>query len=145
MRRKGKTSIISSRAKEVWAKAQEMEWVKEEPHGVLTEWLKNITMYRGLEDEAEQAQAAMLVWSIWESRNNKVFRDERFNTNSVLVRARRMAKEWSIRNDLVPGEEMEGGKTQKPKKSYLVRWEAPPESYIKINFDGSVRGKKDSY
>lgn len=81
-----------------------------------------------------------MLWSIWKSRNNKVFRDMGFTVNKVLVRARRMSKERRIRNEFTLGEE--GGKERKSiHKSYLVRWEPPPNNYIKINFDGSIRGK----
>lgn len=29
-------------------------------------------------------------------------------------------------------------------KNYLVKWEPPPVNYIKVNFDGSVRGQAAS-
>lgn len=117
--------------------------MKDEPQGQINEWLKNIKSYKGLEEDAEQTQATSLVWSIWKSRNNKVFKDTRFNINEVLVRARTICKEWIVRNDPAMGEE-EGKCRTKLLKNYLVRCEPPPEGYIKVNFDGSVKGRTTS-
>lgn len=57
----------------------------------------------------------------------------------MLVRARRMSKEWKISNEITPGEEGNKG-NQRVHKHYLKRWEPLPDNSIKIDFDGSVRG-----
>lgn len=127
-----------SRAREVWRKAKELKWLKEEPQGPIKRWLKNLRAFRELEDEEEQATAATIIWSIWKSRNNKIFRNEEFNANGVLVRARSMIKEWKITSNLLPGDD-EKGTGRRIKASFLVKWEPPPLDYVKVNFDGSVK------
>lgn len=90
------------RTKNIWKKAKELEWIKEDPHGEIDSWIRNMRKYRGLEDKEEQKLAIAIVWSTWKSRNNKVFRNENFNTNGVLIRARSMVKECEYRCKLSP-------------------------------------------
>lgn len=72
------------RAREVWRKARDLNWLKE-PQVSVVRWLKSLRDYRGVEDEEEQITATSVIWSIWKSRNNKVFRNEDCNANGVLV------------------------------------------------------------
>lgn len=55
-------------------------------------------------------------------RNNRVFREERFNINRVFVRVRSMTKEWELRNEVILGERDEGDRLSffYKKKFYFV-------------------------
>lgn len=52
--------------------------------------------------------AVLLMRSIWELRNDEIFREENFNINGVIIREESMVNEWDLRNELISRERKEG-------------------------------------
>lgn len=109
------------------------------PEGSIIQWIQRIRDLKGREEEEEQKMATTIMWSIWKERNNKIFRSEEFNINGVIVKAKRMMKEWKFRSELTDEASSKDTKMQHKKKTRLVWWEASSINYVKINFDGSFR------
>lgn len=62
--------------------------------------------------------AAIIMWSIWKSRNNTIFKDEEYNINGIITRAKRMSKEWELKNKIDNGANTQGKK--EPEKQYWL-------------------------
>lgn len=131
-----------STSHKVWDKAKELEWLSEKPHIDIHKWIRKLGSPQGNPTKQEQTIAGNITWSIWKSRNNVAFREEKFNINKVLFRARSSSKEWEFRNKLTPEEQCTNHTPSRKDKTILVRWKTPPLGCIKINFDGSVRGNQ---
>lgn len=71
----------------IWEKAQKLECLTETPNTHITTWIRELGAPKGFGNKEEQVMASTLLWSLWEIKNNIVFRDVAFNTNEVLIRA----------------------------------------------------------
>ena len=79
-----------------------------------------------------------MLWSIWKSRNNVVFRNGIFHPLACLISAKKAFAEWRLRSCISIDDCFKGpSSTPSPTSIHFVRWYAPPLGVVKINFDGS--------
>lgn len=80
-----------------------------------------------------------LLWSIWKTRNQKVFRNETSSPLITLIRAKKASAEWRIRHKLTQPlfPSSNSYPSSSCRKTYWVAWRAPPGGSIKVNFDGA--------
>ena len=87
-------------------------------------------------------RVALLLWSIWKSRNGLVFRNEPTSLLGTLLRAKRGWAEWKLRTSSLDKtttiSSSSPHSTHHPLNHHiLIGWELPRGGFIKINFDGS--------
>ena len=81
---------------------------------------------------------SFLLWSVWESRNNVVFRNEIFNPRACLVSAKKAFAERQLRSCISMDDFFKGpSSTPSSINIKFVRWYPPQPGVVKINFDGS--------
>ena len=84
-------------------------------------------------------RVAILLWSIWKSRNAMVFENDVPNPMGSLVRAKRIWAEWKFRTSVFHPHSIHTPSTPPtPKTTQLIGWRSPPGGYIKLNFDGTL-------
>ncbi|BFG15997.1 hypothetical protein CerSpe_022710 [Prunus speciosa] len=77
------------------------------------------------------SKALLLCWQIWEARNNCVFKDIVLHPARALLVAGRIGLDYWKINSCPP---------LKPNGFINIKWKPPSLDWIKVNFDGSVRG-----
>ncbi|KAL6293667.1 hypothetical protein ACE6H2_001809 [Prunus campanulata] len=77
------------------------------------------------------SKALLLCWQIWEARNNCVFKDIAPHPVRALLAAGQIGLDYWKINSTPP---------LNPKGMHAIKWKPPPLDWIKLNFDGSVRG-----
>ena len=82
-------------------------------------------------------RVAILLWSIWKSRNGMVFDNEVPKPMGSLLRAKRIWAEWKLRTTVFHPHSIHLPPTPAPKATHLIGWRSPPGGYIKLNFDGT--------
>lgn len=76
------------------------------------------------------SKVLLLCWQVWEARNNLIFKGVTPHPVRVLNLARQVGMEYWRQNF----------KCEKGPKSPLhIKWKPPPEGWVKLNFDGSIR------
>jgi len=84
-------------------------------------------------------RVAILLWSIWKSRNALVFDNDGPKPMGTLVRAKRIWAEWKLRTSVFHPHSIHLPITPPtPKATQLIGWRSPPGGYIKLNFDGTL-------
>ncbi|MBA0692743.1 hypothetical protein Goari_010280, partial [Gossypium aridum] len=78
-----------------------------------------------------------VLWNIWNSRNNKVFRDTEEEAKITWDRAAALSKDFCIFNIME--------KPMIPKPVVEKGWKKPGHGVVKINFDAAVNGQKMSF
>ena len=123
----------------VWRLANDHTWLKIniplDYHHSVQDWLATLRLSTHL---FKMDRLVSLLWSIWKSRNNAVFRKESSNPVITLIRAKRACAEWRVRHALSHSLQPSHLRFPLPnhKKSYWVAWHKPQGGFIKINFDG---------
>ena len=73
-----------------------------------------------------------LLWRLWKSRNELMFKGKEYDAPEVLRRAMEDFEEWSTRRELE-------GKASGPQveRNLSVQWKAPPYQWVKCNTDAT--------
>uniref|UniRef100_A0A7C9DFJ2 RNase H type-1 domain-containing protein n=1 Tax=Opuntia streptacantha TaxID=393608 RepID=A0A7C9DFJ2_OPUST len=81
---------------------------------------------------------AMLLWSIWKSRNAMIFDNEAPKPMGSLIRAKRTWAEWQLRMSVLnPHSTPPSHSSHNSEATRLIGWRSPPGGYLKLNFDGT--------
>ncbi|BBG93775.1 RNase H family protein [Prunus dulcis] len=95
------------------------------------EWLASLPHTKVADGPNVLSKALLLRWQIWEARNNCIFKDINPHPVRVLNVVGRIGLDyWKINSCLL----------QKSTGKINIKWEPPPLDWVKVNFDGSVRG-----
>ena len=125
---------------QVWRLAADHHWITHSPPQssipIVPRWLA------GLHSSCSRMsleRTVSLLWSIWKTRNNSVFRSEPCDPITTLLRAKRASAEWRIRHLLaLPFHPLPfTNSPSRSPRSVWVAWSPPQDGFIKINFDGS--------
>ncbi|MBA0596509.1 hypothetical protein Gorai_013326, partial [Gossypium raimondii] len=99
--------------------------------GRCVDWIEEVA--RSLDKKA-LSDFVTVLWNIWNSRNNKVFRDIEEDAKVTWDRAALLNRDFRIFNlveqPMIPKPVEERG------------WQKPGTGVVKINFDAAVRGRK---
>ena len=83
-------------AQQVWQLTNNHNWaaisVSYRPHVTMQSWITSIRQpNRRILD-----RVVAFLWSLWKTRNNKIFRNETPNVVIMLLRAKKASEEWCI-------------------------------------------------
>ncbi|GAU22732.1 hypothetical protein TSUD_138570 [Trifolium subterraneum] len=81
------------------------------------------------EDENIAGRVAMLIWCIWQNRNNTIWNN---NSNSALQVGQQAFQAWQQWFD---AQKLHNRGVQQPAEQQNVRWVQPPVGWIKCNVD----------
>lgn len=95
------------------------------------EWLASLPHTKAADGPNALSKALLLCWQIWEARNNCIFKDIDPHPVKVLNVAGRIGLDYWKINSCPP---------KKSTGKVNIKWEPPPLDWVKVNFDGSVRG-----
>ncbi|VVA28953.1 PREDICTED: ribonuclease [Prunus dulcis] len=95
------------------------------------EWLAALPSSLDKDGPNILSKALLLCWQIWEARNNLVFKDIAPHPARALHVAGQIGLDYWKINSTPP---------QKSKGMLAIKWKPPPCNWVKLNFDGSVRG-----
>jgi len=128
--------------RQTWDLAAMHHWLP-----ILPAFSSDLSIRDHLHDLANQksphlARIALLLWSIWKSRNALIFKHENPNAMGTLLRAKRSWAEWKLRtsNSLTfPSRYSQPSHLNHhpPKIIHYIRWKSPAGGDIKINCDGA--------
>lgn len=77
----------------------------------------------------QQHAAAMLLWSLWKSRNIKLWDSLDTTTASTVSRAKDTLHEWRC---------MQRARPQPQNQDHIISWKKPPEGVLKCNIDAAT-------
>ncbi|CAL9001769.1 unnamed protein product [Prunus brigantina] len=95
------------------------------------EWLALLPHTKASNGPNVLSKALLLCWQIWEASNNCIFKDIVPHPARALLVAGRIGLDYWKINSCPP---------QKSNGLINIKWQPPPLDWIKVNFDGSVRG-----
>ncbi|CAD5327061.1 unnamed protein product [Arabidopsis thaliana] len=81
-----------------------------------------------------EALVPWILGRLWKNRNELVLKGREFGANEVLVRTQEDADEWIRRKE---AQNVRKAPTTTPSGQTRNKWEAPPQSWVKCNFDGA--------
>jgi hypothetical protein len=87
------------------------------------------------ETESNASKAAVLVWIIWQIRNNKVWNDGNISAAQAGMQAAAYWQQWASVNEVF--QEHNQPRQQRSSSSYTVQWQQPPVGVLKCNVDAS--------
>ncbi|CAL9019657.1 unnamed protein product [Prunus brigantina] len=94
-------------------------------------WLAQLPHTKDSDGPNALSKALLMCWQIWEARNNCIFKDIVPHPARALLVAGRIGLDyWKINTC----------HSQKSNGLINIKWQPPPLDWIKVNFDGSVRG-----
>ncbi|CAJ2642321.1 unnamed protein product [Trifolium pratense] len=79
-------------------------------------------------DEDTAGLFAMLVWVLWNNRNNKVWNDEHEPGSRLGLKARQLWEEWALVQRMKQGRQTE-------QQQHQLRWQKPSTGWLKCNVD----------
>ncbi|MBA0666336.1 hypothetical protein Goklo_002758, partial [Gossypium klotzschianum] len=88
-------------------------------------------------DQKAVSDFITILWNVWSSRNNFIFRGIDEEAKVIWERAASLSHNFRIFNLLE--------KPMLPRSVVVKVWMKPPQGVVKINFDATVAGKKTSY
>ncbi|KAI5348858.1 hypothetical protein L3X38_001745 [Prunus dulcis] len=95
------------------------------------EWLASLPHTKAADGPNVLSKTPLLCWQIWEARNNCFFKDIDPHPVRVLNVAGRIGLDyWKINS--CPSQKYTG--------MVNIMWKPPPLDWVKVNFDGSMRG-----
>ena len=113
--------------KKTWDLAVGNNWLSSQPlshllHSVRA-GLHNLHMAR----DKDLTKVAILLWSMWKSRNALIFENEVPNPMGSLVRAKHIWAEWNLRTSVFnPSSTHLPPSPPTPKATTLIGWRSPP-------------------
>ncbi|WJX78361.1 hypothetical protein P8452_61592 [Trifolium repens] len=81
------------------------------------------------------SKAAVLMWFIWQNRNNKVWNDSNLSAQQVGVQALTYWHQWATINGLLQEHQQPAPHTTAVNN--FVQWNPPPFGFLKCNVDAS--------
>ncbi|MBA0867739.1 hypothetical protein Goshw_003518 [Gossypium schwendimanii] len=99
-----------------------MDWIKKVAHSL---------------DKKALSDFFIVLWNIWNSRNNKVFRDTEEDAKVIWDRAAMLNRDFRIFNLME--------KPMIPKPVEERGWQKPGTGVVKINFDAAINGRMMSF
>lgn len=122
-----------------------MEWIPGTPHTNIIKWIRKLGVQGGHGSKEDKKNGRRDFLEHLENKEQRSVQRKNLNSNEVLFRAKTTMKEWNLRNELTPDDDINININNKGiVKTCLVKWQSPPLGTVKINFDGSVKGKETS-
>ena len=124
--------------KKTWDLAVSHNWISSQSLSLLGSSVKEGLHNLHQAHDQSITRVAMLLWSIWKSRNAMIFDNEAPKPMGSLIRAKRNWAEWHLRMSV-----LNSNSTPPPHSSHnpgatrLIGWRSPPGGYLKLNFDGT--------
>jgi hypothetical protein len=89
-------------------------------------------------NEAKQVagKVAVMLWCIWQNRNNFVWNNNKMSAQQIGMQADHMWHEWAMAQGLLDEQQQEVQLLQVDSLE-LQQWQPPPLSYVKCNVDAS--------
>jgi ribonuclease HI len=87
------------------------------------------------ETNSNASKAAVLVWIIWQIRNNKVWNDGNTSAVQAGMQAAAYWQQWASVNDVF--QEQTQPRQQRSSSSHVMQWQQPPVGVLKCNVDAS--------
>ncbi|MCI01688.1 BZIP-like protein, partial [Trifolium medium] len=82
------------------------------------------------EDKDVAGQFAMLVWSLWNNRNNKVWNGEHEGGRQLGMKAHQLWHDWKLAQNI-----QQQGAYSDEQQQHLTQWQQPPIGWYKCNAD----------
>jgi hypothetical protein len=84
------------------------------------------------------SKAAVLMWFIWQNRNNKVWNDSILSAQQIGVQALTYWNQWATINGLIQEQQQPALQpTAAAATNNSVQWIQPPFGFLKCNVDAS--------
>jgi ribonuclease HI len=87
---------------------------------------------------------AMLLWSIWQNRNNMVWNNNKLNARQIGMQAAQAWNEWALVRGLLDDEQQQHAMQQQTAPvaqqiaaPHVYQWQPPFPGYLKCNVDAS--------
>jgi hypothetical protein len=87
------------------------------------------------EIDSDASKVAVLMWFIWQNRNNYVWNDNKSTAQQVGMQAAQFWQQWAMINGLL--DEQQQLVQQKTADNRSQQWQQPPTGYLKCNVDAS--------
>ncbi|MBA0608741.1 hypothetical protein Godav_020928, partial [Gossypium davidsonii] len=98
------------------------------------DWIEDVA--RSLDKKA-LSDFVTVLWNIWNSRNNKVFRNTEEDAKAIWDRAATLNRDFRTFNFME--------RPMIPKPVEEKGWQKPRLGVVKINFDAAVEGRRMSF
>ena len=112
--------------KKTWDLAVSQQWLLSQPFPLsfpsVREGIHNLYNAR----DNFLPRVAILLWSIWKSRNAMVFDNEVPKPMGSLLRAKRIWAEWKLRTTVFHPHSIQLPSNPVPKATQLIGWRSPP-------------------
>jgi len=129
-------------AKNTWNLAIAHHWLPSYPFGSLHLSLREHLHRLALQKTPSLSRIALLLWSIWKTRNALIFRNETPKPMGTLLRAKRSWAEWKLRTStpLLPNTTQLHTHPHlqcRSTSTHPIRWHLPSGGAVKLNCDGT--------
>jgi ribonuclease HI len=94
------------------------------------------------ETDSNASKAAVLVWILWQIRNNKVWNDGNISAAQAGAQAEAYWQQWASINGVF--QEQHQAWQQRASQSNAARWQQPPVGRLKCNVDASFFEANDA-
>jgi len=129
-------------AKAVWDMAVVHQWLPNFPFAHLGSHIRDELHLLALRKYPWLSRVALLLWSIWKSRNAIIFKNEGSSAMGTLLRAKRNWAEWKLRTTSLSGDFHTSSHSPRithpqPVPQHHIGWKLPQGGFTKLNFDGT--------
>jgi hypothetical protein len=85
--------------------------------------------------DLDASKFAVLMWYIWQQRNNKVLNDNNVSVNQLGLQAASYWNQWAVINGLLQDQQQTVNHCVTA--TYTEQWQQPPSGFLKCNVDAS--------
>ncbi|KAK2369494.1 hypothetical protein QL285_082625 [Trifolium repens] len=85
--------------------------------------------------DLDASKFAVLMWYIWQQRNNKVWNDNNVSANQLGLQAASYWNQWAVINGLLQDQQQPDH--HRATANDTVQWQQPPTGFLKCNVDAS--------
>ena len=127
-------------AKHTWDLAIAHHWLPSYPFGPTQAATRDHIHRLASHNPSLLSRVALLLWSIWKTRNALIFRNEPPKPMGTLLRAKRSWAEWKLRTSGSPTTTLpHSSPINFHRSTYTqpIRWQSPAGGAVKLNCDGT--------